>query len=187
MVKRKQEESDYYREILAGLLETLRSSPSTHITRLIELIRNNASLDQIAAFVKEILEELRRDEQGSSREAQQLRELQRELSQRPQESSIPRRRRIESLENLCDVPLHQVPAKPWTTVTDDDEMVSHLISLYFTWEHPFRNYIDKEVFLSAMASRDQMFCSSLLVNAICAQGCASFPTSHFLLSRDSNR
>jgi hypothetical protein len=55
-----------------------------------------------------------------------------------------------TLEKLCDIPLVQVPAKPWTAVTDDGQLVSHLVSLYFTWDNPSE------------------FCTPLLVNSVLA-------------------
>lgn len=67
---------------------------------------------------------------------------------------IHSRRRFMMLENLCDIPLFNVPAKPWTNVTDDTQFVSHLVSLYFTWNHPFSQFIDQQVFLRHMASGD---------------------------------
>lgn len=161
--------------MLAGLLETLRLSQSTHVTRLVELIRNNAPLDEIAVFVHDVSEEMQRNGEESSPEIQELEAVKRELSKWPQDLSSRRRRKIESLETLCEVPLHQVKAKPWTVVTEDDDLVSHLISLYFSWEHPFCNYIDKELFLDDMKAERTTFCSSLLVNAICAHACVRLP------------
>ena len=43
--------------------------------------------------------------------------------------------RALSISRLCDIPLYAGPACPWTTVTDDNGLVSHLISLYFTWNN----------------------------------------------------
>ncbi|GIJ86665.1 hypothetical protein Asppvi_005557 [Aspergillus pseudoviridinutans] len=40
------------------------------------------------------------------------------------------------LPALCEEPTLFAPAKPWTTVTDSDRLVSHLLSLYFTWDYP---------------------------------------------------
>lgn len=73
-----------------------------------------------------------------------------------------------TLENLCDIPLLQVPAKPWTEVTDDNDLVSHLISLYFTWDHPCVQFMDQRKFLEHMrrGMLDSEFCSPLLVNSI---------------------
>lgn len=34
----------------------------------------------------------------------------------------------------------------WTSVTDDDELVSHLIELYFTWQHVFFQNFPEDLF-----------------------------------------
>jgi hypothetical protein len=83
------------------------------------------------------------------------------------------RRRILDAQRASVEPLFRLPAAPWTTVTDDDEHVSHLISLWFTWVHPFYYWIDRELFLRDMqsGSLDSKFCSPFLVNAILADAC----------------
>lgn len=87
-----------------------------------------------------------------------------------------------TLENLVDIPLFQVPARPWTNVTDDDNLVSHLISLYFTWDHPCWQLVDQKVFLSHMETGDlgSQYCTPFLVNSIlamasvCYQCCSTY-------------
>lgn len=73
-----------------------------------------------------------------------------------------------TLESLCDIPLFEVPAKPWTKVTDDNYLVSHLVSLYFTWDHPCSQFLDQRIFLEHMklGDRGSEFCTPLLVNSI---------------------
>lgn len=82
-----------------------------------------------------------------------------------------------------------VPAHPWTTVTDDDDLVSALVTRFFLWEWPWYNYLNKSAFLEDMCSVPQAqqglgipgatenwtreFCSPCLVNAICAIGSMS--------------
>lgn len=62
-----------------------------------------------------------------------------------------------------------VPAKPWTRVTDSDEMVSHLVSLFFTWDHPCLQVLDQTVFLAHMnCDTASAFCTPFLVNCILA-------------------
>ncbi|TQB67506.1 hypothetical protein MPDQ_005421 [Monascus purpureus] len=75
-----------------------------------------------------------------------------------------------TLESLVDIPLFQVPAKPWTNVTDDDNLVSHLVSLYFTWDHPCWQLVDQKVFLLHMKTGDlgSQYCTPFLVNSILA-------------------
>lgn len=73
-----------------------------------------------------------------------------------------------TLESLCDIPLFEVPAKPWTKVTDDNYLVSRLVSLYFTWDHPCSQFLDQRIFLEHMKLGDRRseFCTPLLVNSI---------------------
>lgn len=88
-----------------------------------------------------------------------------ECTQRPALGSYARL----TLERICDMPLRQVPAKPWTKVTDDDDMVSHLVSLYFTWDHPCVQIVDQDNFLQHMESgQSSELCTPLLVNSLLA-------------------
>lgn len=86
----------------------------------------------------------------------------------------PRKSRARS-GRIADVvnPPISVPAKPWTTITDDDDFVSHLISLWFTWAHPWWHWIDEQAFLEAMRSGDlnNPNCTPYLVNMILADSC----------------
>ncbi|KAL2793077.1 hypothetical protein BJX66DRAFT_326264 [Aspergillus keveii] len=76
-------------------------------------------------------------------------------------------------------PLCRVPAQPWTSLTDDSDYVSHLISLYFTWGHPVHTWIERDLFLRDMeaGSIECSFCSPFLVNAILAVACAHLDPS----------
>ena len=72
-----------------------------------------------------------------------------------------------------DGPLFWVSAFPWTTMTDDDNAVSHLVSTFLTLFNPFWRCLEEDLFLRAMHSRNLTsdYCSPLLVHAILA--CAS--------------
>ncbi|KAF7914647.1 uncharacterized protein EAF01_001053 [Botrytis porri] len=59
----------------------------------------------------------------------------------------------------------------WTTVTDDEEVIEHLISLYFTWVHPFYPLFNEGHFVESMRRGSDQFCSHSLFNAICAMAC----------------
>ncbi|KAL9085070.1 MAG: hypothetical protein Q9159_004885 [Coniocarpon cinnabarinum] len=67
----------------------------------------------------------------------------------------------------------EVPAKPWTDVIDSDELVSYLVSIYFTWMALLVPVIEQDSFIDAMKSQklDSVFCSRSVVNAICASAC----------------
>jgi len=69
---------------------------------------------------------------------------------------------------------------PWTNVTQDGELINHLLTLYFTWQHCFFQNFPERLFREDMEAGRTKFCSSILVNAICAAGC-------FLSDRDIAR
>ncbi|KAL9123951.1 MAG: hypothetical protein Q9217_006672 [Psora testacea] len=64
---------------------------------------------------------------------------------------------------------------PWIEVSKDNRLIGHLFDLYFTWVHPvhmlFSELDFKRDFREATAKADTTYCSSSLVNAICAMGC----------------
>lgn len=68
-------------------------------------------------------------------------------------------------------PLDPKIRQPWTNVVHDDEFIEHLLSLYFTWQHSFFQNFPERLFRADMAAGRTKYCSSILVNAICAAGC----------------
>lgn len=70
------------------------------------------------------------------------------------------------------------PLTSWSTVTDDTEVVVHLINMYFTWHYPYFTTLSKSLFYRdfllgkpPVATKRPNYCSSLLVNAMLALGC----------------
>ncbi|PQE05629.1 fungal specific transcription factor protein [Rutstroemia sp. NJR-2017a BBW] len=59
----------------------------------------------------------------------------------------------------------------WTNVTSDNNLVDHLMALYFCWEYPTFASLSKEHFLIGYNTGNRDYCSELLVNAILALGC----------------
>lgn len=59
----------------------------------------------------------------------------------------------------------------WTTVTNDVNLINHLLDLYFTWSHPFYLLFSEEVFYHGLRDRKLKYCTPLLMNAILAVGC----------------
>ncbi len=59
----------------------------------------------------------------------------------------------------------------WTNVSPKAELIEHLIKLYFTWIHPVHMMLDEERFLSSFKECSDVYCSSALVNIICAMAC----------------
>lgn len=62
-------------------------------------------------------------------------------------------------------------ADVWTEVSSDNELIEHLVALYFCWEYPTFALLDKEHFLKDFHTGTPRYCSSLLVNSILAVGC----------------
>jgi hypothetical protein len=126
-------------------------------------------------------------------ELQDLQHHLRRSSDEPEEEDPPVSRpprRMLDVRRLADSPIYRVPAKPWTTVTDDDDLVSHLVSLFFTWSFPYFCWIDRDAIISAMQSGDlsNPHCSPFLVNAILSEAsvCHISTSMYTCQSRGSN-
>lgn len=70
------------------------------------------------------------------------------------------------------------PLTSWTTVTQDTEVIVHLINMYFTWHYPYFTTLSKSLFYRDFllgkpqgTPKRTVYCSSLLVNAMLALGC----------------
>lgn len=97
-----------------------------------------------------------------------------DLQQHLSRSRSSSRLRPMDVKWLLDNPRWKVPAQPWTRISDNDDFVSHLVSLYFTWHNITLNWNDHELFLMDM-DKGQLgarFCSPSLVNSILAVACA---------------
>ncbi|KAF7162843.1 hypothetical protein CNMCM5623_007965 [Aspergillus felis] len=64
--------------------------------------------------------------------------------------------------HLCQEPQIRIKGiRAWTSLVDD-EVASHLLSLYFAWENPIWQLVDQHLFLRDLASGSKRFCSPLL-------------------------
>ncbi|EAW13913.1 fungal specific transcription factor domain-containing protein [Aspergillus clavatus NRRL 1] len=168
--KRNIEELAYYRSLLYALLDSLRSPEETEVSNVLKVIRGCPSLNNIAAAVGgptiDTSDAAPEDTKGSVEELSSLAGTEESIH-------LDFHSRI-TLEKLCDIPLVQVPAKPWTTVTDANQLVSHLVSLYFTWDHPLLQIVDQKLFLQHMKAgvADSEFCTPLLANSMLAMASA---------------
>ncbi|GAB7352669.1 hypothetical protein MBLNU459_g3032t1 [Dothideomycetes sp. NU459] len=77
----------------------------------------------------------------------------------------------ESVDLKKEIPF-RVPAAPWTCLTSDDELVSHLVSLFLVWVNASERLIEEDLFIEGMRSGDvdTIYCSQSLVNAVLALG-----------------
>lgn len=177
--KRTADELTYHRDLLNDLFKLIRAADESHALKLLEIIRKDASAEEIRSYVDETLANL---DSTTSNSKESNKEMVNKLEDVRQmlnvEGTGPSfRRKVMDIHFLCDEAPCKVPAKPWTTVTEDDDLVSHLISLYFTWDYPFYSFLDRDVFLRHMAMGDleTEFCSPFLVNAILANACVCLP------------
>jgi hypothetical protein len=70
-------------------------------------------------------------------------------------------------------PTFWVPASPWTSLTANDEAVSHLVTIFLTYINPYWRCVEEDLFLKSMRRpwEDSTYCTSFLVHAVLA--CAS--------------
>lgn len=165
-MKQKLESLEEDRDLLIQLVSTLRESTNSHVIHFLNLIRSNASLEEIKAHI----------DAHPYTELEKTPELIDAASQisHMRDTDYRSRRRFLDVHRLSDIPLWKVPAKPWTRLTDDDDFVSHLVSLWFTWYHPYCNWIDRDLFIRDMQSGEtekSRYCSAFLVNIILADAC----------------
>ncbi|KIV89089.1 hypothetical protein PV10_08695 [Exophiala mesophila] len=164
--KRRLEDLEYQSNALGRLLSKIRTSTKTEAHELVDLIREDASLEDILAFINahpgELADEVRRSLSASP-------------APPPAGTSF---RKVLAINDLIDNPTVQVPAAPWTTVTSDDGFVSNLMSAYLNWYHYYYHNFDWHLFINACQAKDvdSLYCSPFLVNAVLAMGC--FFTDH---------
>lgn len=161
------------RTLLGGILAIIQSAQPDRIDYLCNLVRSNATISDLAAHIESSL--------NANSEvlelSQQIMRLNEEQTQGPTGSRRSNEDRIRP-QSLLLPPIAQF-AYPWTPLASD-EVVSHLLSLYFTWEQPCLQLIDKTAFLTDMKAgedaRPNSFCSPLLLSALLAQACVSQPS-----------
>lgn len=146
--KRKEEDQAQRSEALETLLRALRTASKPEAHRMLQLIRQNEDLENILSSLPATASDMR--------------------------SKDPLRNPL-SIDALVDQPSHVLPAQPWTEVTSDSHVVSHLMSTYFQWVHHYCAFFDEDLFLEAMRSSDiaSPNCSPMLVNACLGIGCVS--------------
>lgn len=76
----------------------------------------------------------------------------------------------EGLSLLRNPVIQTKSIQHWTSLVEDD-VASHLLSFYFTWENPTWHLIDQELFIHDLETRRTRFCSPLLVHILLLFGC----------------
>lgn len=180
--KRTADELTYHRDLLNDLFRLVREADEAKALQLLERIRGNAPPSEIRGYINDTLAGLRAAHRRTSPETVAKIDDMRSLIN-VEDPAPAFRSKVMDIHYLCDEAPIKVPARPWTSVTDDADLVSHLVSLYFTWDYPFHAFLDREVFLRHMASGDlsSQFCSPFLVNAMLSNACVCFcPLGCFL-------
>ncbi|KAK4944448.1 hypothetical protein LTR10_016122 [Elasticomyces elasticus] len=59
----------------------------------------------------------------------------------------------------------------WSTVTNDAQIINHLLNLYFTYHHPICRVIPEPLIRADMTTGRTTYCSPLLVNSMLAMAC----------------
>ncbi|KAK5053082.1 hypothetical protein LTR84_002056 [Exophiala bonariae] len=165
--KRKVEELEEDNRSLPDLLDAIRTGEDDQVDRLVAFIRSQASQSEVVDYVANnfIKASSTADhEDGRSKS-----------STRQQSPSLHQPRLPRSIQQSLR-PWITVSAHPWTTVTDDDDLVSHLVSLWFTWRHWCYPFIERDEFVTAMRSKDveSPVCTPALVNMILADACFDY-------------
>ncbi|KAB8227453.1 Zn(II)2Cys6 transcription factor [Aspergillus alliaceus] len=169
--KRTADELSYHRDMLNDLLRVMRADDRSFGLRLLDIIRRDATAEEMRGFIDEALAQMEGTDSADEVTMRKLEDVRRVINVEGAGPSF--RPKVMDIHYLCDEVPFRVPAKPWTTITEDADLVSHLISLYFTWDFPFHAFLDREVFLRDMAMGDlnSEFCSPFLVNALLANAC----------------
>jgi hypothetical protein len=59
----------------------------------------------------------------------------------------------------------------WTSVVSDSATIDHLLQIYFEFVHPVHPLFNKDHFFDCHTRHSDSFCSSILINALCAMAC----------------
>ncbi|KAJ9138468.1 Nitrogen assimilation transcription factor nira [Pleurostoma richardsiae] len=84
-------------------------------------------------------------------------------------------------ESIFEPTITTLPVSRWTAVSNNDIYLTHLLNLFWTWDHSVSRVLDRTMFLDALKSSpgvEVQFCSEFLVNCILA-------VSTLYLRRDS--
>ncbi|EPS39219.1 hypothetical protein H072_6971 [Dactylellina haptotyla CBS 200.50] len=146
------------------ILNCIRNSNTPLLNRLLARLHTDGSLEDILLFIRDEWSAAPITEASSI--CTDLTSFEHTIADVREDSEAA----AFDLSLVDDRPFIRGDAKTWTTVTDDDVLISYLLSSYITWEVNTTPCVDMEIFLAAMEVGDNNFCSPLLVNSILAQG-----------------
>ncbi|KAL5342087.1 hypothetical protein BJX70DRAFT_336429 [Aspergillus crustosus] len=154
-------------DLLKRFCGYIQESSNTSTLRFVNFIRNDASLPEIRFYLEH------QPPRSDNTQPAEIVNVYESLQGRESLDRSPNDR-ISDTESPIEAPQFSVPAQPWTSIIKDDDLVSRLISLWFTWVHPTCNFIDRNLFIRDMktGSPSSSYCSPFLVNVILADACS---------------
>jgi hypothetical protein len=155
------------RELFRNLLETLRFGQRHQVDHVLRAVRFDTSLRDIVTTILQTRQHITNVDPTRSLSLEDLDDISTDIFATTGPSRVGSHHKALSLQELCCDSPFQVYSRGWTAVADD-KVTSHLVSIYLTWYQPFMHILDEDAFLRDMSSETSNFCSSLLINAICA-------------------
>lgn len=159
-------------DALGIIVASIRSSTDAEVAEIVQQIRADEDLDNIAESLKKNV--MLPERSGAKSAEGELSDL---IGRPSIDASgvLKHYGHTSSLSLVSDgerSPMHLQTSEAWTRVTRDAAFVEHLLSLYFCWAHPYYVLFSKELFLDDMAKGRSKYCSPLMVNALLAFACA---------------
>jgi hypothetical protein len=83
---------------------------------------------------------------------------------------------------FIDLPALSLPLSRWTSACEDDRLMNHLLTLFWTWDNMVEPTLFRPLFEEDLSNHDPQttnldshasFCSHFLVNALLALSCVS--------------
>ena len=177
--KRKVEDMQNDSDLLYDLLRSIRDSDDAGMKQILSVVRSNASVAEVKVHIKKQIIDAQLDDRDPSPE---LEDLDRTIDAVQQQATFLNTPMLDEFSSTrigrsrarsYEEPPIMVPASPWTQVTRDDDLVSHLVSVWNSWDGNWYDYIDLDLFLKDMRAGDLDcdYCSPMLVNALLAMSC----------------
>jgi hypothetical protein len=92
-------------------------------------------------------------------------------AQRHEYDVLSRRNSQQCAFETSDQEMESISSFQWTSVTSDLALLDHLFQLYFSWVHPVHTLFSEGHFVDSYRRQSNQYCSSILVNSICAMAC----------------
>lgn len=152
---------------LEKLLEALLSSSESEAMEIVRSLRSSRNVTTIEKSVESVVtppEEIpkeRMEDENTSMPSGELAFAHPLFGLLQPFDLAPNRLEVRENEVVC-----------WTTVTQDPEVIDHLLTLYFTYHHPICPVIPESLIRMDMANGKTTYCSPTLLNAMLAVGCS---------------